>query len=130
MRCDDDLVVPANCTITASATLRDFVDGEWVTSNIFGSQLIVEMEDRTKLRLPEGLWIARGLVIAGETGDVQVAILNPTNDIITLSRGTKLATAHKLEDFALCTSTLSANNLQIDEDGWLCLGGEIGRAHV
>ena len=59
VRCDDDLIIPANCTmfITACGTLRNFINEKWVTPIVSRSQLI---ENRAKLRLPdhEGLWVA------------------------------------------------------------------------
>ena len=123
VRCRDEVVIPANCTVLACSNLRMWKNDESIAPDLFGSDLIVEMGDKARLRLPEGLWIARSLVTPDELGRIQVAILNPTNDIITLEKGTKLATAFKLESFALSMSTMSTSNLKVDDDGWLYLGG-------
>ena len=48
------------------------------------------MEDRPKLGLPEGLWIARNVDAAETNGQVSVMIWNLSNYIIQLNRKTKL----------------------------------------
>ena len=77
------MTIPANCTVLTCTSLRLWDGNDVVVPDLFGTELIVEMGDKSKLRLPEGLWIARSLVCPDEMGRIQVAILNPTNDIVT-----------------------------------------------
>ena len=84
VRCRDDVTIPPNCTVLTCTSLRLWDGNDVVVPDLFGTELIVEMGDKSKLRLPEGLWIAWSLVCPDEMGHVQVAILNPTNDIIAL----------------------------------------------
>ena len=123
VRCNEERVIPANCNMLVCANIKKYSNGEAMDSNLNGTQLLIEMDDKVRSKLPEGLWVARSLVSPDGEGDIQVGPINPTNDVLILKKGTRLATAHHLDTIALSMNTMSTSNLKIDEDGWLYLGG-------
>ena len=62
VRCNEERVIPANCNMLVCANIKKYSNGEAIDSNLNGTHLLIEMDDKVRGKLPEGLWVARSLV--------------------------------------------------------------------
>ena len=49
VRCNEEIVVPANCNMMVYANIRKISSGDAIASNLTGTQLLVEMDDKARV---------------------------------------------------------------------------------
>jgi hypothetical protein len=110
-----------------SETLREFTDSKWQPPNIFGQDILVEINAKAKLRLPEGLEVAQSINKVDSENWEMVSVVNLTNAIIELAKGTSIASAQILHisNVHLCTRPWKSARINICE--WLVIDDEFGK---